>query len=71
MIGSLDEDKSADFIVVDGNPVVDIALLRAPDRICRVVLNGKTMLDRDASRVLIAAGFFPRRKMQDICKRPR
>ena len=56
-IGSLEEGKSADLVIVDGNPMVDIAVLRASDKIRRVVLNGKTVLDRDASRLLVGAGF--------------
>ena len=51
-IGSLDEGKNADLVIVDGNPMVDIAVLRAQEKIRRVVLNGKTVLDRDASRLL-------------------
>lgn len=56
-IGSLDEGKNADLVVVDGNPLDDIAVLRVQDKIRRVVLNGQTALDRDASRFLVGAGF--------------
>jgi imidazolonepropionase-like amidohydrolase len=56
-IGSLDEGKRADLVVVDGNPLVDIRVLRGPDKVRRVVLNGRTVLDRDASQYLIGAGF--------------
>ena len=56
-IGSLDEGKNADLVVVDGNPMEDVAVLRAEDKIRRVVLNGKTVLDRDASQFLVGAGF--------------
>ena len=31
-IGSLEEGKSADLVIVDGNPMVDIAVLRASDK---------------------------------------
>jgi imidazolonepropionase-like amidohydrolase len=55
-IGSLDEGKTADLIVVDGNPIADIAVLRAENAIRRVVLNGQTVMDRDASRVLVGTG---------------
>jgi imidazolonepropionase-like amidohydrolase len=58
-IGSLDEGKNADLIVVDGNPMDDIAVLRTQDKIRRVVLNGQAVLDRDASRFLVGAGFSP------------
>ncbi len=56
-IGSLDEGKNADLVVVDGNPISDISVLRAPHKICRVVLNGQTVLDRDTSRFLVGAAF--------------
>jgi hypothetical protein len=35
----------------------DVAVLRVEDKIRRVVLNGQTVLDRDASRFLVGAGF--------------
>jgi imidazolonepropionase-like amidohydrolase len=56
-IGSLDEGKNADLVVVDGDPMADIAILRAPDRIRRVVLNGQTVLNRDVSRYIVGTGF--------------
>jgi imidazolonepropionase-like amidohydrolase len=56
-IGSLDEGKAADLLVLDGDPMADIAILRMQERIRRVVLNGQTVLDRDVSRVLIGTGF--------------
>ncbi len=59
-IGSLDEGKNADLVVVDGNPLDDIKLLRKDDNVRRVVLNGRTVLDRDASQFLIGAGFYQR-----------
>ncbi len=58
-IGSLDEGKNADLVVVDGNPLDDIAVLRTPEKIRRVVLNGQAVLDRDVSRLLVGAGFAP------------
>jgi len=60
-IGSLDEGKNTDLVVVDGDPLADIAVLRAPDKVRRVVLGGKTVLDRDASRFLVGAGFVSAR----------
>jgi imidazolonepropionase-like amidohydrolase len=57
-IGSLDEGKVADIIIVDGNPLEDIGILRSQDRIRQVVLNGRTVLDRDASKFLVGAGIF-------------
>ena len=59
-IGSLDEGKCADLVVVDGNPLEDIQVLRGLDKVRRVVLNGCTVLDRDASQHLISAGFYER-----------
>lgn len=56
-LGSLDEGKSADLVVLDGDPLADIGILRQPDRIRRVVLNGRTVLDRDVSTMLVGAGF--------------
>jgi imidazolonepropionase-like amidohydrolase len=52
-IGSLEVGKSADLVVVDGNPLDDITILRSPEKIRRVVLNGRTVLDRDASKFLV------------------
>jgi len=57
-IGSLDEGKVADIIIVDGNPLEDIDILRSQDRIRQVVLNGRTVLDRGASKFLVGAGIF-------------
>ncbi len=56
-IGSLDESKIADLVIIDGNPLDDIAVLRAPENIRRVVLNGRIVLDRDVGRALVGAGF--------------
>jgi imidazolonepropionase-like amidohydrolase len=56
-IGSLDDGKSADLVLVEGNPLDDIAVLRSPEKIRRVVLNGQTVLDRDASKFLVGAGY--------------
>lgn len=55
-VGSLDEGKNADLVVVDGNPLDDIAVLQQRDKIRRVVLNGRTVLDRDISAFLVGAG---------------
>lgn len=56
-IGSLEDGKNADLVVVDGNPLEDVAILRSPEKIRRVVLNGQTALDRDASKFLVGAGY--------------
>ncbi len=55
-IGSLDEGKYADLLVVDGDPLRDIRVLRATEKVRKVILNGRTVLDRDISTVLIGAG---------------
>lgn len=52
-IGSLEEGKSADLVVLDGDPMTDISILRVSDKIRRVILNGRTVLNRDASRYLV------------------
>jgi imidazolonepropionase-like amidohydrolase len=59
LVGSLEEGKSADLVVVDGNPLNDITILREPGNVRRVILNGRTVLDRDASKLLVGAGFSP------------
>jgi imidazolonepropionase-like amidohydrolase len=56
-IGSLEDGKRADLVIVDGNPLDDVTVLRSADKIRRVVLNGQTVLDRDASKFLIGAGY--------------
>ena len=56
-VGTLEVGKLADFIVVDGNPLEEIAILREAEKIRRVVLNGRTVVDRDASRFLIGTAF--------------
>jgi len=56
-VGSLEEGKTADLIIVDGNPLDDITILQESQNIRRVVLNGRAVLDRDASKLLVGAGF--------------
>ena len=56
-VGSLDESKIADLVIIDGNPLDDIAVLRAPENIRRIVLNGRIVLNRDVGRALVGAGF--------------
>ena len=56
-IGTLEVGKLADFVVVDGDPLADVTILRDAERIRRVVLNGRTVVDRDASRFLIGTAF--------------
>ena len=45
-IGSLEAGKRADFVVVDGDPLGDIAILQDRSRILEVVMDGKTMVSR-------------------------
>ncbi|WP_414476471.1 amidohydrolase family protein [Microvirga sp. M2] len=56
-IGTIERDKLADLVVVDGDPLADIALLREPERIRKVILNGRMVVDRDASRFLVSTAF--------------
>ncbi len=44
-IGSVEPGKLADLIVVDGNPLEDIALLEDPNRIVTVIQGGKIVKD--------------------------
>ncbi len=52
-IGSIEPGKLADLVVVDGDPLADIRLLADAERIRQVVLNGRTVVDRDTSRFLV------------------
>lgn len=56
-IGTLEPGKLADLLVIEGDPLADITLLRDPDAIRRVVLNGRTVVDRDTSRFLVGGAF--------------
>ncbi|MRX52013.1 amidohydrolase family protein [Paracoccus sp. S-4012] len=56
-IGTLEPGKLADLLVVEGDPLADITLLRDPEAIRRVVLDGRTVVDRDASRFLVGSAF--------------
>jgi len=52
-VGSLEIGKLADLVVVDGNPLDDIEVLRQPERIRKVYLGGECLVDRDAGRLLL------------------
>ena len=41
MVGTLEEGKIADMVVVDGDPIADIRVLQEHDRISAVVKNGR------------------------------
>jgi imidazolonepropionase-like amidohydrolase len=47
-IGSLEAGKLADFVVVDGDPLADIAILQDKSRILTVAVGGQTMVERAA-----------------------
>jgi imidazolonepropionase-like amidohydrolase len=47
-LGTVEAGKLADLIVVDGNPLDDVALLQDIRRIKLVVKNGSVMVDRRA-----------------------
>jgi len=57
LVGTLEAGKYADFLVLDADPLEDISVLRDPEHVRQVVLNGRTVLDRDASRFLMGAAF--------------
>lgn len=52
-VGSLEPGKLADFLVIDGDPLANIAVLQARERLRKVVLGGREVVDRDAGRVLV------------------
>ncbi len=52
-VGSLEPGKFADLVVVDGDPLEDINILRQPENIRKVFLGGKCLVDRDAGRLLL------------------
>ena len=45
--GTLEPGKWADLIVVDGDPLADIAILRDPERIRTVYREGRALIDRE------------------------
>ena len=47
VIGTVEEGKQADLVVVDGDPLVDIAVLANADRIRTVVKAGEVVKDLD------------------------
>lgn len=49
-IGTLEEGKFADILVVDGDPLTDIHLLQEPKNICLVIREGKIYVNNMPSR---------------------
>jgi imidazolonepropionase-like amidohydrolase len=47
-IGSIEAGKLADFIIVDGDPIADIGILRDKNRITNVAIGGQMMVDRSS-----------------------
>ena len=45
-LGTVEPGKLADLVVVDGDPLADISVLRDPARIALVVKDGKIAADR-------------------------
>ena len=45
-LGTLESGKLADLVVVDGDPLADITVLRDPARIALVIKDGKIAADR-------------------------
>lgn len=56
-LGTLEVGKYADFLVVDGDPLADVQILQQREHIRQVVLNGRTVVDRDLSAYLVGAAF--------------
>ena len=56
-IGTIEAGKLADLVIVEGDPLADISIMCDPERIRRVILNGSTVADRDASRFLVGSSF--------------
>jgi imidazolonepropionase-like amidohydrolase len=50
MIGSVEAGKHADLVVIDGDPLEDISILRERDRIEWVILDGEAVVRRDRPR---------------------
>ena len=51
-IGTIEVGKSADLIVVDGDPLSDIAVLTKKEHICMVMHNGRVVVDNQSSTLL-------------------
>ncbi len=49
-LGTVAPGKLADILVVDGDPVADINVLRKPDALVAILLGGRTVTDRLAAR---------------------
>ena len=45
-VGTIEEDKQADIIVVDGNPLKDVRILQDKENIRLVIRNGQTFVNR-------------------------
>ncbi|MBL7118979.1 amidohydrolase family protein [Candidatus Bathyarchaeota archaeon] len=45
-VGTIEEDKQADIIVVDGNPLKDLRILQDKENIRLVIRNGQTFVNR-------------------------
>ena len=46
-VGSIEEDKSADLIIVDGNPLTDVYILQQSERIRTVIKEGRMEVNQD------------------------
>jgi imidazolonepropionase-like amidohydrolase len=46
-LGTLEQGKEADLLVIDGDPLKDIAILQNKDKIRKVVKGGKVVIDRE------------------------
>ena len=49
-LGTVEEGKLADLLVVDGDPAADIGILEEAERICMVMLGGEPVVERGEGR---------------------
>lgn len=55
LTGTLTPGKRADLLVIDGDPLADLTLLRDPNAILAVFQNGELMVDRGLPVAVVAA----------------
>ena len=46
-VGSIEEGKSADLVIVDGNPLTDVYILQQSERIRTVIKEGRMEVNQD------------------------
>lgn len=55
LIGSVEEGKLADLVIVDGNPLEDIKVLQDKGRLKWVIQDGEVIVRQEAARKLVAS----------------